>query len=67
MSKIPMRIEVRAVLNYEVDPLDYDSADTSPERIAAVDLESAEDDVYLFLDNEDTQWDIKVAPRQTDD
>jgi hypothetical protein len=55
-----MRIEVTAVLEYEADPTDYDTFD--PAEIAKMDLETAEDDVYLFLDNERTAWDIKVMP-----
>lgn len=55
-----MRLEVSAVLEYDADPADYGTVD--PAEIAQMDLETAEDDVYLFLDNERTVWDIKVVP-----
>lgn len=55
-----MRIEVKAVLEYDVFFKDYDTDDL--DKITAVDRDTADDDVYLFLDNEDTQWEITVKP-----
>lgn len=37
------------------------SSTEDPTEIVRMDQESAEDDVYIFLDNEDTEWDIKVT------
>lgn len=54
-----MRLVATAVLEYEARPEDYETDD--PGEIVAIDQETADDDLYLFLDNEDTKWDVKIT------
>lgn len=54
-----MKIEVHAVLEYDARPEDYGTED--PVEIVEMDTATADDDLYLFLDNEDTQWRVKIT------
>lgn len=59
-----MRLEVRAVLVYDARPEDYETE--SADKIREIDLQTAEEDVYLFLDNPDTIWNIEITPIEDD-
>lgn len=53
-----MRVTVHAVVEYDARHEDYGTAD--PQEITKMDQASAEEDVFMFLDGEDTEWTIKA-------
>ena len=54
-----LKIEVHAVLEYDAAYEDY-GVDNIDEMVA-IDQESAEEDVYMFLDQNGTDWTITVT------
>jgi hypothetical protein len=53
-----LRIVITATVEYEASPDAYPEGST-PEQMLAIDLENADDDTFMFLDNDDVKWDIK--------
>lgn len=53
-----IRLEVTAVLEYEVRFRDYDTTDV--DEILRMDVETAEEDAMMFLSNEDTKWSFRA-------
>lgn len=53
-----LRFTARAVMEYEAYPKDYDTDD--PAEMIRMDQETAEEDTYLFLDQGDVEWTVKI-------
>lgn len=53
-----LRIQLTATLEYEANPTAYPDG-SSPEQMLAIDLSNADDDTFMFLDNDDIHWEIK--------
>jgi hypothetical protein len=52
-----LRIVITATVEYEADPNMYFEGAT-PVQMLEIDLKNADDDTFMFLDNDDVNWDI---------
>jgi hypothetical protein len=54
------RITITVVIEYDLVPEHYPPEDRTPELMLALDLESAKDDTFAFLMNDNIKWDLKA-------
>lgn len=53
------RVTVTAVVEYELKPENYPEGRRTPEAMLKMDLEAADDDTFMFLDNPNVKWAFK--------
>lgn len=56
-KKTKVRVTITAVVEYEMDPKNYpEETRHDPKAMLAIDMQGAEEDIFLFVDSDRTKW-----------